>query len=78
CFMAYYLLHFFREKTKELLKEHTLDNLLTELKCIQKSYFKIGNFNFAKITKLNDIQKEIFSLFYINYSCCAQSATVLT
>ncbi|MBU1870722.1 IS1634 family transposase [Patescibacteria group bacterium] len=76
CFMAYYLLHFFREKTKELLKEHTLDDLLTELKCIQKSYFKIGNFNFAKITKLNDIQKEIFSLFYINYSCCAQSADV--
>ena len=76
CFMTYHLLHIFREKTKELLKERTLDDLLTELKCIQKSYFKIGNFNFAKIVKLNDIQKEMFSIFRINYSCCVKSTTL--
>lgn len=76
CFMAYYLLNLFREKTKELLKENSLSDLLTELKCIKKSYFKIGNLNIVKITKLTDIQKELFSLFRINHSCCAQSADV--
>lgn len=76
CFMAYYLLHLFKEKTKELLKDHSLDDLLSELKCVQKSYFKIGNFNFAKIVKLNDIQKEIFSIFYINHACCTKSRTI--
>ena len=73
CFMAYHLLHLFREKTKDLLEDWTLDSLLAELKCVQKSYFKIGNLNFAKVVKLNEVQKEMFDLFHLNHSCCAQS-----
>ena len=53
CFMSYLLLHQFRESTKELLKKHTLDDLLTELTCIHKSYFKIDKFILEKVTELN-------------------------
>ena len=66
CFMSYYLLHKFREKTKELFKNNTLDTLLTELKCIKKTYFKLWNFLFDKINKLNEIQKEILQIFKIS------------
>jgi hypothetical protein len=63
--MSYYLLHKFKEKTQELLKDNTLDTLLTELQCIHKTYFKIDKFIFDKISKLNPLQKEIFKKFNI-------------
>ena len=59
CFMSYYLLHKFKGEVTELLKEHTLDSLLTELKLIQKTYFKVRNYCFSKISKLTDIQADI-------------------
>ena len=68
CFMSYLLLHQFRESTKELLKKHTLDDLLTELTCIHKSYFKIDKFILEKVTELNDIQKNLLSIFKVR--CC--------
>ena len=66
CFMSYYLLHKFREKTRDMLKMDTLDTLLTELKCIKKTYFKLWNFLFDKINKLNEKQKEILQIFKIS------------
>ena len=65
CFMSYYLLHKFKQQTKELLKVSTLDELLTELKCIKKVYFKLDKFCLEKINALSDIQKELFSIFQI-------------
>ncbi len=65
CFMSYYLLHKFKQQTKELLKSNTLDELLTELKCIKKVNFKIDKFVLEKINTLTDIQKELFSIFQI-------------
>jgi transposase len=65
CFMSYYLLHKFKEKTSELIKEYSLDSLLTELKCVKKSYFKINKFHFEKITQLNELQKKLFNLFVV-------------
>lgn len=59
CFLAYYLLHAFRQNTKELLTKYSLDTLLTELRDIKKSYFKLNCFAFEKISQLTDLQKQI-------------------
>ncbi len=68
CFMSYFLLHKFKQETEDLLKEHTLDFLLTQTKLIQKTCFRIGNFCFDKIKKPSPIQEEILKKFKI--SCC--------
>ena len=65
CFMSYFLLHKFKEKTKDLLKTNTLDDLLTELKCIKKVYFKLDKCLLEKINTLNELQKQLFSIFQI-------------
>lgn len=60
CFMSYYLLQEFRQKTKELLKENSLDELLTELRWIKKTYLKIMDISWIeKITKLTEKQEQI-------------------
>ena len=69
CFMSYFLLHKFKEEVQDLLKEHTLDDLLTETKLIQKTTFRIDNFCFDKINNLSIIQEEVLKRFKI--SCCA-------
>lgn len=68
CFMSYFLLHKFKQETRDLLKEHTLDALLTQTKLIQKTCFRIGNFCFDKINNLSPTQEEILKRFKI--SCC--------
>lgn len=65
CFMSYYLLYKFKEKVKYLLEDHTLDNLLTELKSVTKWVFSVDNIVINKISKLNDIQTKIFNLYEI-------------
>lgn len=65
CFMSYYLLQEFREKTKDLLEDHTLNELLTELKSINKVYFKIENIMLEKIETMNELQKNILKQFKI-------------
>ena len=69
CFMSYFLLHKFKQEIQELLKESTLDEILTQTKLIQKTCFRIGNFCFDKIVNLSDIQEKILKKFKI--SCCA-------
>jgi len=68
CFMSYFLLHKFKQETKDLLKEYTLDYLLTQTKLIQKTCFRIDNLCFDKIKNLSPIQEEILKKFKI--SCC--------
>ena len=68
CFISYFLLHKFKQKLGDLLKEHSLDDLLTETKLIQKTCFRIENFCFDKINNLSDIQTKILKEF--NISCC--------
>lgn len=69
CFMSYYILHIFKEKVKELLKDNTLDILLTELQGIQKTYFQIDSkYNFEKLNELSSVQKAIFDIFRVNYT----------
>jgi len=67
CFMSYYVLHKFKEKIEDLLEANSLDSILTELKCIKKTYFKIGKFNFEKLNELNELQKQIFDKYRISY-----------
>ena len=59
CFMSYFLLHKFKQETRDLLIKHTLDELLTQTKLIQKTCFRIKNFCFDKITNLSEIQEKI-------------------
>lgn len=66
CFMSYFLLHKFKQKCTELLKDHSLDELLTELTKVQKNYLKIQNFCFEKITTLSGLASDIFKQFNIN------------
>lgn len=66
--MSYYVLHIFKEKCSTLLKEHTLDNLLTELRTIQKTYFEIEKYHFEKLNELSETQKEIFNIFHIKHT----------
>lgn len=61
CFLAYYLLHKFKVKAKELLKENTLDTLLTSIKTIHKWYFEINNITISKITERDELQKSIIT-----------------
>ena len=68
CFMSYFLLHKFKQKTNELLKISTLNNLLTELKCVKKTYFKMDKFYFEKINSLNDTQVKLLKIFQIKAS----------
>jgi transposase len=68
CFMSYFLLHKFKQETSELLKETTLDEILTQIKLIQKTCFRIGNFCFDKIVNLSPTQEQILKKFKI--SCC--------
>jgi transposase len=63
CFLSYYLLFHFKQKVQELLKNNTLDKLLTELKCISKSYVEIRNLTFSLISELTPLQKSIFEKF---------------
>lgn len=69
CFMSYFLLHKFKQEATDLLKTHTLDELLTETKLIQKTCFRIKNFCFDKINNLSEIQTILLKKF--NISCCA-------
>lgn len=64
-FMSYFLVHKFKQKCKELLKEYTLDDLLTELSNIHKTYFKINNFCFEKITQVSNLADKILKLFHV-------------
>ena len=65
CFMSYFLLHKFKQEIGDLLKEQTLDALLTQTKLIQKTCFRIGNFCFDKINNLSPIQEEMLKRFKI-------------
>ncbi|MEK6659243.1 MAG: IS1634 family transposase [Campylobacterota bacterium] len=65
CFMAYYLLHKFKQQTKELLTNNSLDDLLTELKCIKKTYFKLDKFILEKITNRTETQQDLLNIFQI-------------
>ena len=68
CFMSYFLLHKFKQETSEFLKESTLDEILTQIKLIQKTCFRIDNFCFDKIVNLSEVQEKILKKFKI--SCC--------
>lgn len=68
CFMSYYVLHIFKEKCQSLLRENTLDTLLTELTIIQKTYFQIEKHHFEKLNELWELQKQLFDIFRIKYS----------
>jgi transposase len=68
CFMSYFLLHKFKQEVSELIKESTLDEILTQTKLIQKTCFRIDNFCFDKIVNLSQIQEQILKKFKI--SCC--------
>jgi len=68
CFMSYLLLHQFKENVSDLLKQHTLDNLLSELQCIHQAYFEIRGCLLKKVTVLNEVQENILSKFKI--ACC--------
>ena len=50
-----------------MIKEYTLDTLLTELECIKKTYFKIDTIYFEKLNNLTDLQKRLFNIFNIKY-----------
>lgn len=65
CFMSYFLLHKFKQETQDLLKKHSLDELLTEVKLIKRSYIKIKDYCFTKITELSDLQTNILNRFKI-------------
>lgn len=66
CFFSYYLLFQFKKLCKEQLKSHTLDNLLTELRSISKSYFEIQWISISKVVECNELQKEILKLCSIS------------
>ncbi len=57
--MSYFLLHKFKQETSEFLKESTLDEILTQIKLIQKTCFRIDNFCFDKIVNLSEVQEKI-------------------
>jgi transposase len=63
CFMSYYLLHKFKTKISDLMKEYTLDTILTELECIKKTYYKIDKVYFEKLNNFTDLQKRLFDIF---------------
>ena len=67
CFISYYILHKFKTKIGSMIKEYTLDTLLTELECIKKTYFKIDTIYFEKLNNLTDLQKRLFNIFNIKY-----------
>ena len=69
CFMSYFLLHKFKQECADLLKEYSLDELLTELTKIQKNYLKIKNFCFEKITNLSDLGSNLMKRFSIPLLC---------
>ena len=63
CFMSYFLLHKFKQICADLLLEHSLNKLLTELTNIHRGYLKIEHYCFQKITKMSDLGHEICSRF---------------
>lgn len=65
-FMSYFLLHKFKQKCQNLLRKYSLDDLLTELTHLNKTYFKIKHFCFEKITKVSDLSRDILNRFNIN------------
>ena len=65
CFMSYLLLHKFKQKLQDLLKEHTLDELLTELTMVHRCYIKVQRHYFSKITNLSELAKNILQRFNI-------------
>lgn len=65
-FISYFLLHKFKQSCRDLLRKHSLDELLTELTHLNKTYFKIRNFCFEKITTMSELSRDILSRFNIN------------
>jgi len=63
CFLSYYLLFQFKQNVQDLLKNNTLDCLLTDLKWVSKSYIEIKNITMNLISELTPNQKAIFEKF---------------
>lgn len=66
CFISYFLLHKFKEKVQDLLKENTLDALLSQLQRVRKVYCELKGTCFKKFTQFSELQSAIFSRFKIS------------